>query len=69
MGLSPGYLSKVKHGKEAPSTQLVALLALLATRPQRMAEIQRVWERLRLCPRIASTVNTYEDLPETASMT
>lgn len=54
LGLSAGYLSKLKHGKEAASAPLVALLSLLSARPARLAEIQRVWETGRLPPRITA---------------
>jgi NMD protein affecting ribosome stability and mRNA decay len=36
LGLSAAYLSKVRHGREAPSAPLVALLSLLAARPARV---------------------------------
>ena len=43
LDLSPGYLSKVKHGQETPSASLTALLGLLAARPGRLREIERLW--------------------------
>jgi len=52
LGLSAGYLSKIRHGKERPSAQLVSLLALLATRPRRLGELERLWETGRLPLRI-----------------
>ena len=48
LGLSSGYLSKVKHGKETPSAALAALLSLLAARPGRLEEVRRVWKAGRL---------------------
>ena len=44
LGLSAGYISKVKHGKETPSAQLVAALSLLASQPSRLEEVERIWE-------------------------
>jgi hypothetical protein len=54
LGLSVGYLSKIKHGRETPSPPLVALLALLADRPGRLREVERVWETGQLPPRLTS---------------
>lgn len=54
LGLSAGYLSKVRHGKETPSAPLVALLALLATRPGRLNEVARAWSSGKLPPRVVS---------------
>lgn len=53
LGLSAGYLSKVRHGKERPSGQLVAALVMLAVRPVRCQELERVWETGLLPPRLA----------------
>jgi hypothetical protein len=54
LGLSAGYLSKVKHGKETPSAQLVGLLALLASRPARLDQLTHVWETGELPPRVTN---------------
>ncbi|HEY3411765.1 MAG TPA: helix-turn-helix domain-containing protein [Armatimonadota bacterium] len=52
LGLSAGYLSKVKRGRESPSAQLVGLLALLASRPRRLAQLEYLWQTGELPPRI-----------------
>lgn len=52
LGLSAGYLSKVRHGKERPSAPLVALLSLLATRTRRIGEVERVWATGQLSLRL-----------------
>lgn len=44
LGLSAGYLSKVRHNKETPSAALAGLLALLASHPAQTEEIKRLWE-------------------------
>lgn len=62
LGLSAAYLSKVRHGKEAPSAPLVALLSLLAARPARIEEVERVWAIGRLSPRVVSTNVSRVDL-------
>jgi transcriptional regulator with XRE-family HTH domain len=68
LGLSHGYLSKVKHGKEAPSSQLVAVLALLAVSPRRLDEVERMWTTGQLPPRItADHVNRGETRMESDS--
>lgn len=72
LGLSAGYLSKVKHGKETPSASLVALLALLAARPSRLEQVAHVWKTGSLPPRITSdyfsTVELEVDEPEPAAV-
>lgn len=60
LGLSAGYLSKVKHGKEIPSASLVALLALLAARPRRLDQVAYVWETGSLPPRITTDYFSFE---------
>jgi len=62
LGLSAAYLSKVRHGKEAPSAPLVALLSLLAARPARIGEVECVWATGRLSPRVVSTNVSRVDL-------
>jgi transcriptional regulator with XRE-family HTH domain len=42
LGLSPGYLSKVRHGAVRPSRQLVALLEVLRMHPAALATVQGV---------------------------
>jgi transcriptional regulator with XRE-family HTH domain len=54
LGLSAGYLSKVKRGREVPSPWLVSALALLAVRPKRLNELANVWTTLALPPRLTS---------------
>ncbi len=44
VGVSAGYFSKLKGGKE-PSAALVALLALLASDPSRVDELRALWRR------------------------
>lgn len=44
LGLSVGYLSKLKKAKR-PSAQLVALVRLLANQPERRRELERLWAR------------------------
>ncbi len=52
LGLSAGYLSKLRHGKERPSAQLAGALVLLAVRPGRELELERAWETGHLPPRL-----------------
>src|ERR1041384_8498065 len=42
LGLSPGYLSKVRHGAVRPSPQLVALLEVLRVHPAALATVEGV---------------------------
>lgn len=42
LGLSAGYLSKIKRGKDS-SPQLVATLMLLATEPGLVEKLKRLW--------------------------
>lgn len=42
LGLSPGYLSKLRNGKGS-GAPLTALLALLANNPNRAAELESAW--------------------------
>jgi len=42
LGLSAGYLSKIKSGKEV-SSPLAALFLLLADDPKRLADLRRFW--------------------------
>jgi hypothetical protein len=48
LGLSRGYLSKIRHERESPSAPLVALLALLAGSPSLLGEIELLWQTGRL---------------------
>lgn len=43
LGLSQGYLSRLSMGAGTPSPALVALLALIADDPTRLAQIHRLW--------------------------
>ncbi|MFY0572861.1 hypothetical protein ACN28E_54775 [Archangium lansingense] len=52
LGLSPGYLSKVKAGKDVSPT-LTAALMLLAGAPGRFVELQNAW---RCSPRVEPTI-------------
>jgi len=54
LGLSQGYLSKVKRGHEVPSPALLAALVLVAVRPSRLNELANVWTTLQLPPRLTS---------------
>lgn len=54
LGLSPGYLSKVKHGKETPSDHLVAVLMLLAARPENIERVKWSWNTGHLPPRVTT---------------
>ena len=50
LGLSAGYLSKLKRGERSPEPALVSELMLVATDPaQRLAEVQEGW-KTRLLP-------------------
>lgn len=42
LGLSPGWLSKVKSGRDV-SASLVSLLMLLAEQPSRVTELRELW--------------------------
>jgi hypothetical protein len=43
LGLSAGYLSKLRNAKSDPSPTLVAALMLLANEPSRFAELEQLW--------------------------
>lgn len=43
LGLSRGYLSRLRKGGRAPSEALVALLALIQQKPQMLAEVEAFW--------------------------
>ena len=44
IGLSPGYLSKIKRGERTPEPALVAQLAIISMNPSaRLSEAQRAW--------------------------
>ena len=42
LGVSAGWLSKVRNGRE-PSAPMTALLMLLVERPERVEELRRLW--------------------------
>ena len=45
LGLSHGYLSKIRSGVRVPSAELVGHLALLARDPERrLRELEEIWE-------------------------
>ena len=43
LGLSQGYFSRLRAGEGVPGAPLVSLLALLATHPQLLAELEAYW--------------------------
>jgi len=43
LGLSQGYLSRLRAGGGVPGAPLVCLLALLAAHPQLLAELEAYW--------------------------
>jgi len=43
LGLSQGYLSRLRAGDGVPGAPLVSLLALLAAHPQLIAELEAYW--------------------------
>ena len=43
LGLSQGYLSRLRAGDGVPGAPLVSLLALLAAHPQLLAELEAYW--------------------------
>ena len=43
LGLSQGYLSRLRAGGGVPGAPLVSLLALLAAHPQLIAELEAYW--------------------------
>ncbi|HRI54137.1 MAG TPA: hypothetical protein PLW65_28550 [Pseudomonadota bacterium] len=43
LGLSQGYLSRLRAGDGLPGAPLVSLLALLAAHPQLLAELEAYW--------------------------
>ena len=51
LGLSQGYLCRLKAGKQTPSMPIVALLALLAASPEkRLQKLSALWERAHQDP-------------------
>jgi len=59
LGLSAGYLSKLKHGKET-TAPLVATLMLLASDPRRVEELRSLWamEQPREVPSVKLVAHT-----------
>ena len=45
LGLSRGYLSRLRNGTKAPSEVLLALLALIREEPETLALVERNWQR------------------------
>ncbi len=45
LGLSRGYLSRLRKGTKAPSEALVALLALIRQKPQTLVQVEEFWQR------------------------
>jgi hypothetical protein len=58
LGLSPGYLSKVKTGKDV-SPMLAAVLVLLAEDPSRVSELKNAW---RCIPHVGFQVSAMRQL-------
>lgn len=51
LGLSQGYLCRLKAGKQTPSMPIVALLVLLAASPEkRLQRLSALWERAHQDP-------------------
>jgi len=51
LGLSQGYICRLKAGKQTPSLPIVALLALLAASPEkRLQRLSALWERAHQDP-------------------
>lgn len=44
LGLSRGYLSRLRKGGKAPSEALVALLALIRQQPQTLVQVEEFWQ-------------------------
>jgi len=62
LGLSSGYLSKIKNGKKSPSATLVAALALISIDPQkRMSELEDFWGVGSLDDRYKNMRRTWEE--------
>ena len=54
LGISPGYLSKLKHGKRNPSAEMVSALALVSANPKRrLAELDDFYNPARTRKRAA----------------
>jgi hypothetical protein len=47
VGVSHGYLSKLRNGDKEPSPHMVALLKLLANDPHRIVELEDAWGETR----------------------
>lgn len=45
LGLSRGYLSRLRTGRKVPSETLVAMLTLIHQRPKTLKEVEAMWER------------------------
>lgn len=45
LGLSRGYLSRLRTGRKIPSELLVAMLTLIHNRPKTLKEVEAMWER------------------------
>ncbi len=45
LGLSRGYLSRLRTGRKIPSEPLVAILALIHQQPSVLKRVEAMWER------------------------
>jgi hypothetical protein len=45
LGLSRGYLSRLRTGRKIPSEPLVAILALIHQQPSVLKKVEAMWER------------------------
>ncbi len=45
LGLSRGYLSRLRTGRKIPSEPLVAMLTLIHDRPKTLKEVEAMWAR------------------------
>ena len=68
LGLSGGYVSKVKHGKEDPSDYLVAAMLLLASRPEAVEQLKRSWDTGHLPLRLTNNHFSRVAVPVTGDL-
>lgn len=45
LGLSRGYLSRLRTGRKIPSEPLVVMLTLIHERPSTLKRVEAMWER------------------------
>jgi hypothetical protein len=68
LGLSGGYVSKVKHGKEDPSDYLVVAMLLLASRPEAVEQVKRSWDTGHLPLRLTNNHFSRVAVPVTGDL-